>query len=268
LRDAVTGISPERADRLSADNSRAILAILEKLPVPVVVANPVTAEILWVNSRIVKMAAARSADDIIGASLFDFIQPPQISKALADLARVAVRQAPPSVTYHMRRANGESAAAQVASVAMTFRGQPAMLSIVTDVSDREKRFADLRESEERYRLLVEALLIGVWITLDDVITYANPVLVRALGYSKVEDVAGRYILDMIAEDRRAEIKRIRRDVLISGAAAVDVPVTLLRADGGGLPVLATINRVEREGGFATQSLFRGPGGTDLLPSGS
>ena len=237
------------------DPERPILKILERLPVPALIANPVTARILWVNSRIVRMAAASHPDDIVGGSILDYVQLPQASTALADLAKVALGQSPPPVTYQLRKRNGEYAAAQVASMPMIFEGQPAMLSIVTDVSERESLFRGLAESEERYRLLLESMPSGVVVVVEDTIAYANRALACGLGFDDPADLIGRYMYDFIEESQRRAVREGRREELMTGRPVPAVPVTLLRKDGSHVTTTAATARIRWDGEPATQTLM-------------
>lgn len=237
------------------DTQKPILKILERLPVPALVANPVTAKILWVNSRLVRMAAASHPDDIVGGSILDYVQLPQASTALTDLAKVALGQSPPPVTYQLRKRDGQYAAAQVASVPMVFEGQPAMLSIVTDVSEREALFRGLAESEERYRLLLETLPSGVVVVVDDLVVYANEALSCGLGLDAPSELIGRPMYDFIAEDQRRAVREARREVLITGTPFPASPVTLIRRDGTELRTTAATTRIRWDGEPATQTLM-------------
>jgi PAS domain S-box-containing protein len=75
------------------------------------------------------------------------------------------------------------------------------VSLAVEESERRRTEAALRESEERYRKIVETALEGIW-TIDAVgrTTYANPRMAEMLGYS-VEELLGRNAFDLVpAED--------------------------------------------------------------------
>jgi len=243
-----------------------LLRILERIPLPVVIASPVTAKILWVNRRLLEMYGVESEKALIGSSLLDFIQAPQAAKALADLARVVAGQSPPPVTYQLRRANGEYAAGQVASVPMRFRGHVAMLSFVTDVSERERLVRDLGESEERYRLLLDAMPSGVVVVADETIVYANAALSRALGIERTA-LIGQSAYDYVAEEYRAPVRAARDRMIESGEPMPAIPMELLRADGSRLSTTGSSTVIHWDGRTATQTLLHDVGVSDLLPGG-
>ncbi len=232
-----------------------ILKMLERLPVPVVIANPLTAKVLWANSHLVDMARAKHPDQLVGTSILDFVQPQQQGIALADLAKVALGGSPPPAIYDLKRLDGETAAAHVASIPLLFRNQPAMLSLVTDVSDRERLIRDLADSEERWRTLLDNTPSGIVVVVDDIAAYVNPALARALGFEEPADVIGRAIYDFIDPEMRREVREARRQVIMTGDPLPATQLRMVRLDGTVFETRATVTRVRWEGEVATQTLI-------------
>ena len=62
-----------------------------------------------------------------------------------------------------------------------------MRGIGIDISDRKRAEVALKESEERFRLLVESVPFGIsFITSTGTIEYANPAFEKICGYSREE----------------------------------------------------------------------------------
>ena len=57
-------------------------------------------------------------------------------------------------------------------------------------AERKKAEAALRESEEKYRIVVENSLAGIYVIQDRQFRYVNPRLVEMLGYDRPEDLLG------------------------------------------------------------------------------
>jgi PAS domain S-box-containing protein len=79
------------------------------------------------------------------------------------------------------------------------RVQGLVLSLV-DVTDRVRAEEALRESEKKYRQLVESLQEGVWaLDEDGFTTFVNPRMAEMLGY-RVEEMMGKHVRTFFAEE--------------------------------------------------------------------
>ncbi len=202
------------------------------------------------------MARAGHPEQILGKSILDFVKAPgQQGIALGDLAKVALGGSPRPVIYELQRLDGETAAGHVASVPMMFRGQPAMLSLVTDVSDRERVIRELEESEERYRLLLDNTPSGIVVVQDERVVFANRSLARALGYDGTDDLLGMSVYEHIAEEYRKPVRDARRQLMRTGKTIPAAAVELVRRDGERVPTTAVTTLIRWKGELATQTLM-------------
>jgi len=237
------------------DRVKPILKVLEHLPVSAVISSPITGRIQWTNRHNVELSGASSREDLIGRSIFDFIESSQHAIALRDTALIAAGQVPPPVIYDLRKLDGGSAQAHISSVPMSFHGRPAMLSLVTEVTEREQLVRQLSESEERYRSLVETSPSGIVVVADDEIVFANPALVRALGMESDEALVGTSMYEHIVPEHRKAVREARRRVLMKKQPHPAAPVTLLRPDGSRVDALAATALVHWKGSPATQTIL-------------
>lgn len=100
-----------------------------------------------------------------------------------------------------------------------------------DVTDRERAESLLRESEKRYRELVERIPDLIVILRNERIVFANPAAVRMLGVESRNDLIGRDVLDLIHPASRVRVKDRLAEVA-SGVPVDRVEEKLQRADGG------------------------------------
>lgn len=87
------------------------------------------------------------------------------------------------------------------------------LSITRDISQRKQLERQLLESEERFRLLSESSLTGIYLIQDDYFRYVNPAMARMFGYTVEELVDRRGPLELVyPEDRPIVAENIRRRI--------------------------------------------------------
>jgi two-component system, NarL family, sensor histidine kinase UhpB len=90
--------------------------------------------------------------------------------------------------------------------------------------------AALRESEERYRKLVELSPDGIYVHRDGWILFANPAAKRLLGGEGVE-VVGRSIFELVPEEMHAEVASRLEAAEKAGSAPYHQVTRFTRLDG-------------------------------------
>ncbi len=75
--------------------------------------------------------------------------------------------------------------------------------------------AVLRESEERYRVLVNQSPISIMVAQDSHYVFVNPAGLRQLGYSDMAELAGVKPLDTIAPESREQVQKSMRNELVT-----------------------------------------------------
>jgi PAS domain S-box-containing protein len=162
--------------------------------------------------------------------------------------RAALELGRPSVVEQRSMVNGEWRETRV------YPTSSGLCAYVREITERKRKererdeyFEALKESEKKYRSIVETTGEGVIVTTSDgVISYANPQMARMLGYA-VGELLGRSGLDLVASDwepnvmenraelgrgeaLRSEMKLLCRDGRPCWTLFSSVPV--LDADGG------------------------------------
>ncbi|UCH92302.1 MAG: PAS domain S-box protein, partial [Candidatus Aminicenantes bacterium] len=70
-----------------------------------------------------------------------------------------------------------------------------------EIDERKLTEQKLRESEEKFRVLAEKSLVGIWIIQDNIIKYANPMSAAIFAYP-LEDMIDKNPLELVIEEDR------------------------------------------------------------------
>jgi PAS domain S-box-containing protein len=125
-----------------------------------------------------------------------------------------------------------------------------------DITDGKRTEGALRESEDRYRRLVESTPDAIVVESEARCVFANSALVTLLGGTTVAEFVGVSPVDWIHPDFRARFEERRRRPRVDGKEPPVFEARILRRDGGSEDVeLATLPFVH-EGKPATLMIFR------------
>ncbi|GAB4533851.1 MAG: hypothetical protein Fur0018_23500 [Anaerolineales bacterium] len=99
----------------------------------------------------------------------------------------------------------------ISSRPLVIDGDPCILIVGMDITERLAAEAALRESEQRYRLLVDFAPYGIAVHQDGRVVFVNPAGARLIGAESPEQVVGMSITEIIApENLEAAKERIQR----------------------------------------------------------
>lgn len=136
---------------------------------------------------------------------------------------------------------------EVHSIFINFHDKPHLLAIIRDITKRKKTEKALRESEEKFREIVEMLPEVVWeIDANGMVTFINSRGLEISGYSQ-EDVDNSFsaVSFFIPADRKRLMQNIGK--LIKGELYRFDDYTALRKDGSTFPVIAQAAAIIKEG---------------------
>src|SRR5919202_1014158 len=122
--------------------------------------------------------------------------------------------------------------------------------------DRARAEAALRESEERYRLLVELSPETILVQREGKIAYINPAGIHLLGATASEELIGTPLLERIHPDFREFVQKQIQQVQEQGQQAPLVEIQMVRIDGQVIDVELTGVRIVYQGKLAVQVLIR------------
>ena len=150
---------------------------------------------IYLNHAAVNLFGAETADQLIGSSIMDRYHPDyrdMITKRLQDL--YGEQRKLPIVEQVYLRLDGSAVPVEAHAVPITYNDKKAALTFVRDITERKQAEKALRESEDRYRTLVENASDIVFRT-DDTghFTFVNPAALRITGYEEKEMIGRHYL---------------------------------------------------------------------------
>ncbi|MBI5723896.1 MAG: PAS domain S-box protein [Planctomycetes bacterium] len=111
-----------------------------------------------------------------------------------------------------------------------YAGKPAFLAVARDITDRRAAQEAVRQSEERYRQLIETAYEGVAVIGQDKFLFANESTSRISGYS-VQELAGMHPMEIIHPEDREMVRKYHDDRLAGLPAPSRYEFQLVRKDG-------------------------------------
>ena len=190
----------EQALRESEERWRALVA---NHPEPIMIS--VEGEIVYTNKAGAELFGAAAPGQIVGRSLFEFLAPE--THSLFEARKAAVQRGEPTAPLEHRiiRLDGTERFAEAFSVPITYHGRRAAQAVVRDVTERKRAEAALRESEARYKQLVESAGDIIYRTSPNgEFQYVNPVGLRLFELQE-EEIVGRHFTEFVDPSDRERV---------------------------------------------------------------
>jgi PAS domain S-box-containing protein len=181
-------------------------------------------------------------DDLVGQTRPVFI-PADLQDQCTALLPEVLAGKPCHIEIRSRRKDGSEFDVEIHGVPMQYRGQPHVLIVLRDISQRKHDEQAKRDSEERYRLLFETESDAIVLVDAETMRLvdANRAAESLWGYSRPE------LLALRVDDLSAEPDRSRASIQ-SPEGRVHIPLRLhRRRDGTVFPVEITANRLMLDG---------------------
>jgi PAS domain S-box-containing protein len=199
----------------------------------------------------------RSVTDLIGTHLSELVGD---TGAITDIEQTRTHTGNKALrsTYRLPDAKGELRYLEgVITVETDRRGkQIGVRGVVRDITDQKAAEEALKESEERYRKLVELSPQAIAVHTDGKFSYLNPAATKLWGASSPEELIGRSIFDVVEPESRHKVKERVDKILELQTASTLIEQRCVRLDGELIDVEVTGIPFNYGGQTAVQSVFR------------
>jgi PAS domain S-box-containing protein len=175
--------------------------------------------------------------------------PDDLSYVRQLMERVALEGSSFSAEHRLRMPNGSVKHVRV--VARRAENEDptrvSFIGAVTDITERERAEEALNEINDRFRLLTESSLSGIYLIQEGLLRYVNPALAMMFGYA-VEDLLNRLgPLDLAHPEDRALVSENIRRRIEGDMEEIRYECRGLRKDGSIFPVEVHGRRIEYGG---------------------
>lgn len=203
-------------------------------------------------------ALGYARDEVLGRSVLDFVAEPNRQHALeVNIPRLIAEGRVRGIPERFVKKNGELLDVLLSSVVVRDpSGEIAhTLTVLEDVTERLRAERAQRESEERYRGIVDLAPVAIVVHRAGRIVFANAMAARLHGAASPSDLLGVPALHMIHPDERSSVtERIRRMHEL-GEDAPPAEERFVRLDGTPFLAEAVGRPIIFDGEPATQVLY-------------
>ena len=203
-----------------------------------ILVSDLTGRTQFVSKQTWKSLDLPEKEELVGKSTLDYVieaDRPRLAANLAELLRVGRR--PGCTEYSVLRPDGTTVPIELSSaVIRDAQGQPtAMMAIIRNISERKRAQEAVRQSEEKYRELIEICPDAVVVTdLTGKATFVSRQAWRLMAISEQVELVGRSAFDFVIEpDRPRMVEGILE--LLSTGKHKHSEYTGLRPDGATIP---------------------------------
>jgi PAS domain S-box-containing protein/putative nucleotidyltransferase with HDIG domain len=217
----------QAAQRQSEENYR---LLLETMPDGVVVHSQ--GRFVFLNPAAVQIYGAKNAQDLLGTPMLERVHPDYRTIVKKRITHISKGKDAGLLEEKFLRMDGSAVNVEVTAKPFIYQGSPAVQMVIRDISQRKQADEALRLSEEKYRVLVEGVNDGFYMTdAAGVFTFANPALARIYGVENPEALLGRKFTDFLASTMPAELDQAYEGAMQSGNAPKIIDGQIVRSDG-------------------------------------
>jgi PAS domain S-box-containing protein len=182
--------------------------------------------ILFANDAAARMFGATSPGALASVPVLSLVHPDERNEVRRRLKQ-ALREtrALPFAERRCLRIDGSEFTADSAAIKIAWKGGPAVLGVVSDATERKRAEDALRDSEERYRRVIEVSPLAILVHDGDLVLFANEAAATLFGAGTANDLVDTRWSDLIHPD---EMEAARERTRLALAGHVALPFTQRR----------------------------------------
>ncbi len=167
-------------------------------------------KLVFLNPRTVIMIGY-SAEEILSRPFIEFIHPDDRDMVIdRHVRRMKGEEISQIYDFRIIHKDGNVRWVELNVVAINWKGRTATLNFLSDITERKQAEEALRESEERYRALIEKSNDGIALVKGDRHIFVNQKMVEIFGYDRPEEIIGQPVAMLIYPDDREWVVNTNR----------------------------------------------------------
>lgn len=211
-------------------------SLMEDSPVAKLIIDVQTLKVLAINQATVRLFGAESKQHVFDhyPSAREMVTGEHLGQLYGRFENYRRQAEQPLAEYKLVRVDGSVVLAEAISTMMVYQGTPAIITVLMDITERRKTEQALRESEERYRVLMEASPVAkLMIDLETMdIMDANAAALVLFGVTELAELHQHFsdALALVAPEERPQVNA-RMKAFRAGQMLPEVELTMRVADG-------------------------------------
>ena len=198
--------------------------------------------IVFANPAAAALVGADTPGDLVGRPLLEIVHPSARRRVEWNISADLRGEESPITTVEVLRRDGTLATAQGRGARVTVAGRPAVQVILRDITAARQMEETVRESTERYRVLVDLAPDAIVVHRGAFVLHANAAAARLAGAASPGALVGTDLFGFVHPGDRAAVRERIELVQRHGAT---VPIDRFR-----LAIGTTVRSVEAVGGPA------------------
>jgi PAS domain S-box-containing protein len=189
--------------------------------------------IIMANQPALKLYGHESAEEIKGKNGFDYLALEERGRATEDMRKMLEIGSMGPIEYTLVKKNGTPFPAELkASLVLDAQKKPNGIILVSrDITERKKAEEALRESEEKYRTILETIEEGYYeVDLTGNFTFVNDSLCRMMGYTK-DELMGMNNRQYMNEETAEKVYQVFKRLYATGEPYEAFDWEITRKDG-------------------------------------
>ena len=220
----------KRAEEALRESEERFRSVVESAPEAIYVSTQ--GRFRYINPAALRLYGAVSEAELVGQPVLERVHPDFRARVTGRMQRVdELRTASVPSEKKYIKLDGTVFDAEGCAVPFNYEGQQGGLAFFHDISERKRAELALRESEARFRSVVESAPEAIYVSTHGHFRYLNPAAVKLFGAVSESELVGQPVLERVHPDFRAEVAERIRLVDDLRMAAPSSARKYLRLDG-------------------------------------